>query len=228
MALDSRSMIRGASMTALTLFGGLLLGLLAGDVLFRLIPGSSVTDVQLGHAAIAALPALIGFLAGGAAWGLQMGRLGGCEDTRRMAFAGMLGFAPITIILAAGLGVAEPWIVASFGAEGVPIHRVFTILFGSSAFLIAGTSAWAIGKGLLDNRLALNMFWSIGLTAALTFIVVNLAMEALGWVVGTPGAAERATMITVLAIGNICAALFGGAVMGLLVAKWRKSVNLDG
>jgi len=78
---------RGALLTLLTLFGGLLIGLIAGDITFRLIPGSSINDVKLGHAAIAAVPALIGFLAGGAAWGILMGRLAGNNDRYRMGLA---------------------------------------------------------------------------------------------------------------------------------------------
>lgn len=72
--------LRGALLTILTLFGGLLIGLVLGDVTFRLIPGSSVENVKIGHAVVGAIPALIGFLAGGAAWGVQMGRLGGSSD----------------------------------------------------------------------------------------------------------------------------------------------------
>jgi hypothetical protein len=52
--------LQGAFLTVLTLFGGLLTGLVAGDVVFRLIPGSSVENVKLGHAVIAAIPALAG------------------------------------------------------------------------------------------------------------------------------------------------------------------------
>jgi hypothetical protein len=77
MTLTYQPTVRGALLTVLTVFGGLLIGLVLGNVVFRLIPGSSITDVKLGHAAIAAIPALGGFLAGGAAWGMQMGRLAG-------------------------------------------------------------------------------------------------------------------------------------------------------
>ena len=60
-----------------------------------------------------------------------MGRLTGNSETQRLSLAGMLGFGPITILLAVGLGMAEPAIVASgfdryvdlFGcqsADGVP------------------------------------------------------------------------------------------------------------
>jgi hypothetical protein len=218
-----KAALRGAFLTVLTLFGGLLIGLAAGDLVFHLIPGSSVEDVKLGHAAIAALPALVGFLAGGAAWGVQMGRLAGNSETRRLSLAGMLGFAPITILLAAGLGLAEPAIVGYLGARGQPIQRVFTLLFVPSAFIIAGVSAWAIGRGIGNPKLARSLFWQIGLTAASTFLVVNLVMESLGWVIGAPNAAERATMLTVLALGNITAAITAGALMG-----WKLTRKKDG
>jgi hypothetical protein len=222
MNLEYKPLLRGALLTVLTLFGGLFIGLVSGDLVFHLIPGSSLTDVKLGHAAIAAIPAFAGFLAGGAAWGMQMGRLAGAYNPRRMAWAGTLGFGPITVALAAGLGVAEPFLVARLSAAGQPIHRAFTLLFVPSAFLIAGVSAWAIGKGLRDDRLAWSLLWRVGLVAAAAFLAVNLTMESLGWVVGAPGAAERATMVTVLAIGNICAALLGGAMMGWCLTSNRK------
>jgi hypothetical protein len=214
-----RGALAGASRTVLTLFGGLLGGLLLGDLTFRLIPGSSVDDVRLGHAAIAAIPALAGFLAGGAAWGRQMATIAGVRPSRRMALAGMLGFAPVTILLAAGLGVAEPFIVTSLAI--LPIHRTFTLLFVPSAFLIAAVSSFAVAIGLRDAVLARSLFWRVGVVAGLTFLLINLLMEALGWVVGAPGAAERATMIVVMSLGNLGAALSGGAVLGyLLTARY--------
>jgi hypothetical protein len=214
-----RPVLLGAFLTILTLFGGLLVGLVLGDLIFRLIPGHNLNNPSPTHVAIAALPALFGFLAGGAAWGYAMGRLAGSTEIRRMAVAGLLGFGPITIFLAVGLSVAEPPLVASFGAS-TGIHRIFTLLFVPSAFLIAGISAWAIGRGLRDSKLAWSLFWQVGLTAGITFLVVNRTMESLDWVVGGPGAAERATMVTVLALGDIFAALTGGAVLG-----WRLSTK---
>ncbi|MDX1616803.1 MAG: hypothetical protein R3300_21020 [Candidatus Promineifilaceae bacterium] len=41
----------------------------------------------------------------------------------------------------------------------------------------------------------------------MAFLVVNLVMETLGWVVGAPGAAARYTMLTVMFAGNLGAAL---------------------
>lgn len=214
----NRTVLKSAWLTVLTLFGGLAAGLMAGSLVFELIPGSSVEEVQLGHAAIAAIPAVAGFLAGGAAWGVAMGRLAGASDTRRMGLAGLLGFGPISIALALTLGLAEPALVASFGGT-TPIHRIFTLLFVPSAFLIAGISAWAIGRGLKDNALATALLWRVGPAAAVSFLAVNLAMEAAGWVVGAPGAAARATMVTVLAAGNLTAALAAGGLMGWLLSS---------
>lgn len=209
--------LRGAVLTVLTLFGGLLIGLVLGDLVFHVLPGHSLENPSLAHMAIAALPALAGFLAGGAAWGVSMGRMASAPDTRRMALAGMLGFAPITIVLAIGLSFVETLAGTGFLAR-LPIHRLFTILFVPAAFLIAGVSAWAIGKGLRVPKLARSLFWQVGLAASSTFLLVNLGLESLGWVVGGPGAAERATMVTVLTLGNICAALVGGAVLGWKLA----------
>jgi hypothetical protein len=209
-----KAALRGALLTVVTLFGGLLLGLALGDLVYHLIPGSSLVEVKPGHAAIAALPALAGFLAGGAAWGVQMGRLAGHTETRRLSLAGMLGFGPVTILLAVGLGLLEPAIVGYLGARGQPVQRIFTLLFVPSAFIIAGVSAWGIGRAMDCPKLARLLFWQVGLAAAVTFLVVNLAMESMGWVIGAPNAAQRATMLTVLAAGVISAALTGGAVMG--------------
>lgn len=208
--------LRGAAYTVLTLFGGLLIGLLVGNLMFKVLPGSSVMDPAPLHIALAAVPALGGFLVGGAAWGRLMGRMAGSTEERRMAWAGLIGFAPITITLAVSLAIAEPYLLAT---THLAMHRLFTVLFVLSAFFIAGTSAWALGWGLRDKALAQMLFWRIGLVAAATFLAVNLLMEAAGWVVGAPGAAERATMITVTAVGNLLAAIVAGGIMGRMVAS---------
>jgi hypothetical protein len=205
--------IRGAYLTLLTLFGGLLIGLVAGDLVFQLLPGHNLEDPDPVHMAAAATPAFLGFLGGGAAWGIAMAKLAGAEDLRRLALAGMLGFAPITITLGIVMSLVETIANTGFLAQ-IPIHRLFTLLFAPSAFIIAGISAWAVGRGLRQDSLAWHLLWQVGLTAGVAFLAVNLLMETLGWVVGAPGAAQRATMVTVLALSNIAAALAGGAVMG--------------
>ena len=122
---------------------------------------------------------------------------------------------PITVLLNFGLLAIEPIAVRA----DLPVHQLFTMLFVPTSFLIAGTSSlalgWALGWGQAAPGLALRM----GITAALAFLAVNLGMGALGWLVGGPGAEERGTMITVLIVSNLGAALAGGAMLGLTLAE---------
>ncbi len=205
----------GALLTVLTLFGGMLAGVGIGLV-FQNLPSHSLPSAV--SITLGVIPAVTGLLVGGAAWGLAMGRLAQANNRRRMALAGILGFVPITILLAFVLLTLEPIAVEKFGAQ-LPIHRVFTLFFVPSAFLIAGISAFAIGEGLSNRALAAVLLWRVGLAAAAAFLVVNLVMEISGWVVGAPGAAERATMLVVMFVGNLGAALAGGAVMGATLAS---------
>jgi len=204
--------------TALALFGGLLAGGAAGELAFNLLPGHSTTHPALAHMLLAAAPALLGMLAGSTVWGVWMGRMAGVNDRRRMAAAGALGFAPITIALGLALALLKPVAVDRLGAQ-FPISRLFTCFFVTTAFLIAGVGAWAIGLGLRDRALAWRLGRRAGVTAAITFLVVNLLLEALGWRVGGPGAAQRATMLSVMLTSNLGAALAAGAVVGLMI--WR-------
>ena len=213
-----KAALLGAALTIVTLFGGLLLDLVLGTIIFHNLPGHSLEDPSPAHTAIAAFPALLGFLAGGVAWGVSLTLIRPAPDSRRMAMAGLLGFGPITITLAIGLSVVET-LAGSSILRQIPIHRLFTLLFVPAAFLIAGISSWAIGRGFQDKALAWRLFWRVGLAAAATFLAVNLGMEAFGWVVGALGAAQRATMVTVLISGNLSAALDGGGVLGLTLAS---------
>ena len=214
----SQLMWVGAWKTVATLFGGLLLGILLGNLTFAILPGSRVVDPQIHYALIAAVPTLIALAIGSAAWGRAMARLAGADASRRMAWAGVLGFVPITLILAFSLLGLEPIAVERLGGR-FPIHRLFTILFVPTAFLISAVSAWAIGIGLRDKPLARSLGWRVGLTGGAAFLLLNMVMESAGWVVGAPGAAERATMITVMSLGNLAAALAGGAMLGLTLGR---------
>lgn len=213
-----RAATLGAGITIVTLIGGLALGFLLGSFVFDTLSGHTFLNPNPLYIAAASIPALAGFIGGSALWGVGMGRLANARETKRMAIAGALGFAPITLGLAILLQILEPLAVDKLGAL-FPIHRLFTFFFVPTAFLIAGVSAFAIGIGLRDRALARQLFWRVGVTAVIAFVGVNLLMEANGWVVGAPGAAERATMLTVLFAGNFAAAIAGGAVMGLTLKR---------
>jgi hypothetical protein len=217
MKFPYRTILQSAFVTTLTLFGGLLAGGVAGNLIFETLSGHSVPNPSALHVTLGIFPAVTGVVAGSGAWGWAMGGLAGAQNRWRMVFAGILGFVPTTIILAIVLLNLEGVVVVATGVQ-LPTHRVFTLLFVPAAFLIAGISAWAIGRGLRDIALAGSLLWRVGLAAALAFLVVNLVMEASGWVVGAPGAAARYTMLTVLFAGNLGAALAGGAVLGWMLA----------
>ena len=210
MAIPYKTILQSAFLTVLTLFGGILAGVVVGNLVFESLPGHSITNPSALHVTLAAIPAVTGLLAGSGAWGLAMDGLAHAQNRWRMAVAGILGFVPVTILLVFAL---SDRVIENIGFQ-LPIHRVFTLLFVPTAFLIAGISAWAIGRGLRDNALAVSLLWRVGFAAALAFLVVNLVMEASGWVVGAPGAAERFTMLTVMFAGNLGATLAGGAVLG--------------
>lgn len=206
--------VAGAGWTVLTLFGGLIAGVVVGNAVFSILPGHLGDLMRI---AASALPALAGMMAGGAAWGLRMGSIATGEWNRRMAWAGALGFAPVTVVLGIALQVIEPLALERWGAQ-IPLHRLFTILFVPSAFLIAAAGAGCLGIGLRRSRLALRLAWQAGTAAALAFLTVNLTMEGLGWQVGGPGAAERFTMLTVMFAGNLGAALAAGGLIGTRLA----------
>jgi hypothetical protein len=204
--------IRAALYTAATLLGGLFVGLMIGSAVFEALPGHSIINPSGMHIAAASLPALLGLAGGSALWGVLMGRLGHSEKPRRMALAGMLGFAPIAIAIGITLSILEPPAVERW-ADTIPVYRLFTLLFVPSVFLVASVGAWAIGRGLHHQRTgALAM--QAGLWAAAAFLVVNVVMDSLGWRIGAPDAAERFTMLTVMLVGNFGAALAGGAAIG--------------
>lgn len=215
---QTKTICYGAAITVGSLIGGLVLGLLAGSLIFGVLAGHDFQSAGPVQIVLAAIPALGGFFVGGAVWGVLMGRLVGITDRRRLAIAGALGYAPITIALAILLQVLEPIALAYLGAV-IPLHRIFTLLFVPSAFLITGVSACALGIGLGGRVLASALWWRAGLAAAVVFLLVNLTMDTAGWVVGAPGAGERLTMLTVLFTSNLGAAIAGGTAMGLTLSS---------
>jgi len=71
-----------------------------------------------------------------------------------------------------------------------------------------------LGFGMRDPALAGRLAWLCAISGGCAFLVVNLTLDGLGFRVGAPGAAARATMITTALLGNLLAALVGGAVIG--------------
>ena len=203
-----RAAILGAALTALALDGGLMGGLIGGSLIFHSLIEKAPDLLTYALAAIAFFGATLG---GSALWGAGMACLARSPASRRAAWAGMLGFVPITFVLNILLVAVEPVAVRA----NLPVHRLFTVLFVPTASLIAGVSSLALGWALGWSRAALARALRVGVTAALAFLAVNLGMEALGWQIGAPGAEERGTMITILIVSNLGTALVGGAMLGV-------------
>lgn len=223
----SKTALLGALYTVLCLIGGLLLGIAAGSAVFSALPGHTLVNPSPVLMLGAAVPALQGMFAAAAAWGVLMGRLAADSNWQRMAMAGGLGFAPAAILVGLLLQLLEPIALRQLGAQ-VPLYRLFTLIFVPSAFLVAGVGAWALAIGLKNATLARMLFWRAGIAAALAFLTANLLMEAAGRVVGAPGAADSFTMLTVMFVSNVAAALTAGAVIGLLLRRtsWVTSPDM--
>lgn len=169
-----------------------------------------------------AAPIAIFIMAGGsAAWGWNMAIQTGSSEKKRMASAAVLGFIPAIIILATILPIIEIALFENAANPVLPIHILYTVLFVPTTFIITGITSYALGLAHNDPQLARRLLIRSGIAGALAFLAVNTVMEFIGYQVGAPGAAGRATMITVTMLGNIGAALAGGAVLGITLSGYR-------
>jgi hypothetical protein len=176
--------------------------------------GTDPTKVQI---ALLATVVISGFIIGGAAWGGALAWIVGYPERGRIMWAGALGFGPATLAAALGLGALEPIAAQSF--PELPLHTIFTLLFVPAVFIVNAVLGAALGVAIRAGKEGARLALAAGLAGALAFAVVDLAMDALGYRVGAPHAAERATMITVAMVSNLGAALNSGAMMGLLLAR---------
>ncbi len=215
-----RLSILGGTATALTYVAGVVLGVVVGNAVSDTLPGHMSEPART---TLAALTAIGGLVLGSAFWGVWMGRLGNSRETRRMVWTGILGLVPITVALGAGLIALESAAAGSSVVGQLPVHRVFTVLFVPTAFVVAATACITLGVGLRNRTLARSSWWQAGLGASLLFLVGNLVMELSGWRIGAPGAAERFTMLTVLFVSAAGASLAGGGVIGYVLARSRKT-----
>jgi hypothetical protein len=221
MAESRRGMvIRSALMTPLCLIGAFFIGALCGDLVFNGLSGYVHDEAKT---ALAALPALVCVIAGGALWGRAIARIAHVAAVKRMMWAGALGYGPTVIMVGLALTVLENLIVEQRRWPDLPLHVVFTLLFTPAALVVATVGALAVGVALKRRALAIRLAIGSGLVAGVTFLVVDLLMDALGYRVGAPGAAERATMLTVMLTSNIAASLAGGGVIGLLLSGRREA-----
>ena len=58
-----------------------------------------------------------------------------------------------------------------------------------------------------------------GLTASLSFLIVDLVLDSVGMRVGAPRAVEHSTMLTVAFLGSTAAALSAGGILGPFLSR---------
>lgn len=200
------STLASAVITAASLMGSVLAGL-GIATLVQGLPFHASDQTLL-------LLVLIPLFGGGAIWGFLLARFHGLPNTKGASIAGSLSFGVGVIGVADLLGSLERVLVQGHRLPGVPIHVKFTLLFVPATFLIATIGASAI---LLVSGNRVRWFPSAlvaGAAAALSFLAVDLLLDALGFRVGAPHAVERATMLTVAFLGSAAAALSAGASLG--------------
>lgn len=205
-----RVVISSALLTGLILIPGSILGVAAGAVVNERLPWY-VSDAL--RSTLPVLAVLIVLLVAGAVWGSAMSRLTRAAATRRMALAGGLGYALSATSVALALGSLGNVVLAQL-RPALPVHNVYTLLFVPAAAIIAGVSGAALGLATRDRAKVGKLAWMCALAGGCAFLIVNLAMDALGWRVGAPGAELRATMLTTTFLGDFAAAIAGGAAIG--------------
>jgi hypothetical protein len=217
---DRPSYLRVALLSALSaglcLVGSLVIPFLVALLISQLLRNPSNPPPAFNIAMV--MLALASLVGGSAAWGIALARITGAPNSRRLALACALSYGPATVAGAFLLGRIEPIVVE--GTPGLPIHLLFTLLFVPVVFLVAATTGLAIGWALRSGRVAATAALGGGAAAALGFLAVDLLLDSLGMRVGAPRAEESATMLKVLAIGDVGAALAGGAVIGVILARF--------
>ena len=211
----NRPVVYTALATAVCLVGGMIAGLALGT----LVHGLPFHAPEQTMVLLSSIPALAGVFGGGALWGYLTAQIHHFPNRGRFAVAGSIGYGLAFVSAVILLSLLERLFVEQSRFPGLPIHIIFTLLFVPAAFLVATVGAAAI---LLASPARAR--WSrsalvVGLVAALTFLVVDLALDAAGWRVGAPHAAERATMLTVSFVSSAVAALSAGALLGRILSK---------
>ena len=203
--------LASAVITAVSLMGGLIVGVGIGFLVDRL-PFHALEQSLI-------LLVIIPIFGGGALWGFLLTRIHTLPNRTGAAVAGSLSFGFGVIGAGIMLGALERVLVEGHRLRGVPIHVIFTLLFIPATFLVAtlGASAILLASG---NRAR----WFLpaletGTAAALSFLVVDLILDALGFRVGAPRAEERETMLTVAFLGSTAAAFSGGGILGHFLSR---------
>ena len=209
--------LMSAVATPASLMGGVLVGATLGVLLDRLsIHAPDQTLILL---------VMIPIFGGGALWGILLSRIHGLPNRTGATITGSLSFGLGVIGAATLLLRLERILVGQHRLSGVPVHVIFTLLFVPATFLVAaiGSSAILLVSGNRTHWIRSALM--TGLTASLSFLIIDLLLDSLGMRVGAPRAAEHFTMLSVAFLGSTAAAFSGGAILGLVLSRRTSQVS---
>lgn len=208
----ARAALRAALLTAASTGGSLALAFAATWLANRTLPAAME---RLGQPAFYGI-LLLASLLGGLAWARGVARVTGRTGP---GLRGALGFGLSTPAAVWALTAAEG-VLQRLAQDGrvLPVHVVFAVLFTGATFLVVYPSVLLLGLALDERRRAARLAGRSAAAATLAFLGTTLLFDLLGWRVGAPGAEERFTMMTVMTVGCLLAALTGGAVLGRRLA----------
>ncbi len=207
LAVPAPATSRGPSLIRLALPGLLLPASFIGVAVMAvaLQPLLSQLPSDISQASQFPIIGLALFIFGGL-WARALARHASPGARRSMIWAGAISHVTLVLLAGVVLGLLEENLVQA-GNSPLPLHQLFTALFvPATALVCAGMSA-AIGLAASGGRLAGRLAWRGALAGAIAFLIANVIQDLLGRRVGGPNAAETATMITVMFISSICAAL---------------------
>jgi hypothetical protein len=180
---------------------------------------SRVTSTELTVESRAFLiPFMAAYLIAGGLWGRSLGRIAGYNSSRSFIIAGAAGVALPTGVAVTALTYVEQNL-AFFLQGGLPVHVIFGISFALAALVLSGIAGMSFGLSLGSTRLASQLALGGGGAGALTFLIVDLGLDGLGFRVGAPDAEQRATMLVVAVGGLWATAIVGSAVLGRILAQ---------
>lgn len=211
-----RAALIGARVTVLYLVGGLAVGF---GLAFAM-GGVAVHIAPMLKNVISGIVVLVVATLAGDRWGRALARATGDPVPARVGRVMGLVFGPLVILVGITLAALEAALVERGGA-GLPVHELYTLLFVPATFVVVAVMAAVFLRPRWGAWRALVLALAVGGLAAAAFFFVDLGMDALGWRVGAPGAARRATMLVVTLVGCSAAALVGGAVLGRVIRPRR-------
>jgi hypothetical protein len=207
------ALVPAAAITARDLIGGLVIAVALGSLTDKLPLPLVPRRVLDGVVALS-----ITFLAA-RTWGRDMATLAKAPEPHVTGKLTALSVGPAIIAAGAVLAAVEPSVVERATRAGYSVHFVHAMLFVPVTGIVAAIGAFALGVGLVGRRFGVRLAANAGLAALLTFLAVDLLMYALGWRVGAPNAARRATMLVVTVLGASAAAIAAGAAIGAILQR---------